>query len=769
MEIRSSEYASSSERPKLTVTYLSTNLPPAQPVLVAPLDGATNVSTPPELSVTVTDPEADTMDVTFYGRPAGETAGEDFTIIALPDTQFYSQSYPSIFTSQTTWIKDQKTAQNIIFVVNEGDITNADDTTQWGNADTAIDILDTWDVPYSMIPGNHDGLTNFNNYFGSSRYTGKTYYQGHYSSGNENNYSFFTASGMDFMVIGLQYSPTAAVLDWADALLKANTDRRAIVLTHSLLNTDTSWTDSGAIYDALKDNPNLGLMLCGHNHGEAKRTDTYNGSTIHSLLADYQGYSNGGNGYLRILKFLPANDTIEVTTYSPTVPGFETDAGSQFSLDYAMDVPAAFQVIGTVNDVASGSVASLPWDGLADNTEYDWYAVANDGIANTTSSIWSFTTENAAVNQPPVVTGIPDQTIAEGASFATINLDDYVSDIDNTDAEMVWSYSGNTSLTVSIVDRVATIGIPGADWNGAETITFRATDPGALFDDDAAAFTVTAVNDAPLITESDPQPVNMSKNGLPLGFALTLNATDVEGDTLTWSISNPASHGAAAASGTGASKAIDYSPTLNYIGADTFVVQVSDGNGGLDTLTVNVTILDRHSIDLLAGWNLVSFNMHPANTAIVDVLASIAGNYSLVYAWDSATQTWLKYDPNAEFGNTLDTLDETVGVWIQMNAAGTLHIVGNAPGISDIDLKTGWNLVAYPSAVSLPLPGALTDHGVTNFSMVLASHASDTSDPWKLYDSSAPPYASDLNEMTPGWGYWIYVLADSTWTIPYTP
>ena len=99
----------------------------------------------------------------------------------------------------------------------------------------------------------------------------------------------------------------------------------------------------------------------------------------------------------------------------------------------------------------------------------------------------------------PVVTNIPDQTIAEGAGFTTINLDDYVSDVDNTDAEMTWTATGTTSLSVTIVDRVATITTPDADWNGSETITFRATDPGALWDEDAATFTVTAVNDAPVL------------------------------------------------------------------------------------------------------------------------------------------------------------------------------------------------------------------------------------------------------------------------------
>ena len=92
-----------------------------------------------------------------------------------------------------------------------------------------------------------------------------------------------------------------------------------------------------------------------------------------------------------------------------------------------------------------------------------------------------------------MVTDIPDQTIAEGSTFTTISLDNYVSDVDNTDAEMTWSYSGNTNLTVSIVSRVATITTPSADWSGAETITFTATDSGSLWDDDGATFTVTAV------------------------------------------------------------------------------------------------------------------------------------------------------------------------------------------------------------------------------------------------------------------------------------
>ncbi len=95
---------------------------------------------------------------------------------------------------------------------------------------------------------------------------------------------------------------------------------------------------------------------------------------------------------------------------------------------------------------------------------------------------------------PPVVGDIPDETISEGGSFATISLDGYVADFESADADIVWTYSTLTNLTVSIdVNRIATIGVVDGDWNGTESITFIATDPGSLTDNDAATFIVTAM------------------------------------------------------------------------------------------------------------------------------------------------------------------------------------------------------------------------------------------------------------------------------------
>ncbi|MEJ5200980.1 MAG: DNRLRE domain-containing protein [Anaerolineales bacterium] len=379
------------------------NAPPNQPVLVQPADAATNVSIPPTLEVTVSDndPE-DTLDVSFYGREKGEAGpitGEDFTLVVIPDTQNMSQSYPAVFTSMTQWIVDNKTSSNIVFVTHVGDIVNTStSTTQWQNADAAMDLLDAASIPYSVGPGNHDLYGSYSTYFGTSRFSGKSWYGGSYDSSNYNNYSLFSASGMDFILINLQYSASSDILNWADGLLKTYSNRRGIVVQHDILNTDDTWNNQ-TTYNALKDNPNLFLMLCGHMHstndGAAYRQETGDdGHTIHIMMADYQDYPNGGNGYMRILRFSPSNDTIYATTYSPYVNTFITSSPDQMNMAYDMiyQTPVPYSLIGTVENVANGANASVSWTGLSENTEYEWYATVSDDIDTVTGVTWSFTT-----------------------------------------------------------------------------------------------------------------------------------------------------------------------------------------------------------------------------------------------------------------------------------------------------------------------------------------------------------------------------------------
>jgi hypothetical protein len=120
-------------------------------------------------------------------------------------------------------------------------------------------------------------------------------------------------------------------------------------------------------------------------------------------------------------------------------------------------------------------------------------------------------------NSAPNVSDIPNQSKAEGTAFSSINLDNYVSDNETADASITWSYTPASPqyVNISISNRVATITPKDANWNGSETITFVANDNGYVvaglrkFDSDPVTFTITAVNDPPVILS---QAVSLSVN-----------------------------------------------------------------------------------------------------------------------------------------------------------------------------------------------------------------------------------------------------------------
>ena len=441
---------------------------PVQPVLVSPADNATSISTSPVLQVTASDPDAGSLTVSFYGRRVDTSACSDFTLAVIPDTQNEVMFSPSMHYAQTQWLAAQKSAQNIVFATGVGDMVNWPFSGQYSVADTAYDYLDAGNVAYSVGPGNHDlydGGSLYESYFGVSRFSGKSWYGGHYGSNNQSNYSLFSASGMDFILINLQYNAGSAVLDWADGLLQAYPTRRGIVEQHDILDFDNSWTNQ-APYMALKDRPNLFLMLSGHNYaandGAAYRAEPGDdGHTIHIVMQDYQEFSSG-NGWLRLYRFSPANDVIAMTTYSPYTGGSITTDPDQKTLAYDMACGGAFSLIGTVTGMASGSTAAMVWPSLVASTEYEWYATASDGTSTMTSPIWSFTTGN------PVPT--PTAPAAPSGLITTAVLKNRISLAwnDNAANETGFRIERCTGVDCSDFAQIATVGANVASYSNTK-------------------------------------------------------------------------------------------------------------------------------------------------------------------------------------------------------------------------------------------------------------------------------------------------------------
>ncbi|MGK0187362.1 MAG: hypothetical protein ACI9R3_003149 [Verrucomicrobiales bacterium] len=260
-----------------------------------------------------------------------QAEAEAFSIVILPDTQKYTIGgrHGDVFAGQTKWIVDNADTLNLKFVIHEGDVVETpDDETQWKLADEVFKTLDG-KVPYTISVGNHDmdvekrDKSQFNRYFPASRFDRQPGYGGHMESLPANRYHMLDAGGMRFLILSLEYQPPTAVLEWANQVVADYPDTRVIVNTHSFLNVNDRNDTGKNIWDSfVRKHTNIFLVVSGHLSVGRRADKGDHGNLVHQVLANYQGHRRGGNGWLRVLRFLPDEDRIEVSTFSTVLQRF---------------------------------------------------------------------------------------------------------------------------------------------------------------------------------------------------------------------------------------------------------------------------------------------------------------------------------------------------------------------------------------------------------------------------------------------------------------
>lgn len=287
---------------------------------------------------------------------------QPFALVVLPDTQYYTAGLfggrPDIFTVQTRWIVAHRDELNIVYVLHEGDVTDGNTQPEWDRAKVSVGVLDGV-VPYAIAVGNHDGLMTsrnrtdlFNAAFPLSQFQGWPTYGGVFESNRMDNcYHLFSAGGIDWLVLVLEFGPRNAVLDWANQVVAAHPDRRVILLTHAHVDHDNTlmggtpgqlWiptaygreNDGLDVWDKLlRIHTNSALVFNGHDLGNGTGRVvglTDGGTPVFQMLANYQTMSFGGGGRLRLVQFYPDEDRMTVKTYSPFLDAWQTNSDQQF-------------------------------------------------------------------------------------------------------------------------------------------------------------------------------------------------------------------------------------------------------------------------------------------------------------------------------------------------------------------------------------------------------------------------------------------------------
>ncbi len=347
-----------------------------------------------------------------------------------------------------------------------------------------------------------------------------------------------------------------------------------------------------------------------------------NPTTIFTLDGTTSDQANNGRNFRLVLTDVPASITAH--TPAPVVYSVIVKLTQQITKPSGT-VDDAFQLraqddgtavwAGPINLVGTSSLSELTWDissarawTVADlnKLEIKLTTLANGAVDGT----WKVDQlrVDVGLNSNPVVvgqTGGSALALNEDTS-ATGNLATGSSDADG-DARTFAVVSGpaHGALThgAGLAGIDTTTGdfvyTPNADYNGADSFTFRATDgsPGQGTSNTATiAFSIAPVNDNPTLA-ADSFTVNEDTVATSFDVLANDSPSPDTGETLTIVTVADSPHGTTSIS----SGHILYTPDANFFGTDSFSYDVSDGNGGSATATVTVTVVDVPDAPILGG------------------------------------------------------------------------------------------------------------------------------------------------------------------------
>ena len=284
-----------------------------------------------------------------------------YSFCVVGDTQILARYYPDSFHSIYDWILENRYSKKIEYVFGLGDITDANTSAEWALASGQISRLNGV-VPYSLVRGNHDGSGPFNQFFNNYAYTSQ--FNGFYEAGKiDNSWRTFSVCGINYLLLGLDYGPSDAVLAWAGSIIEAHPNHRVIITTHSYLFRDGTTLDMTDVYppnpsgsnngksnngDQMWDKlvskySNIFLVISGHDPSDnIVVTQSYgdNGNLVTQMLIDPQEIdrSQNGVGLVAMLYFSHDGRTVSIEYFSTIRNKFYRDS-NQMTISLPAFVP----------------------------------------------------------------------------------------------------------------------------------------------------------------------------------------------------------------------------------------------------------------------------------------------------------------------------------------------------------------------------------------------------------------------------------------------
>ncbi|HUL51336.1 MAG TPA: tandem-95 repeat protein, partial [Candidatus Nitrosotalea sp.] len=367
----------------------------------------------------------------------------------------------------------------------------------------------------------------------------------------------------------------------------------------------------------------------------------------------------------------------------------------------------------------------------------------SDGQATVTTN---FVLTVVAVNDPPTISNIPDQTINKGTSTGPISF--MVGDIETAPGSLALSQTSSNSVLVptsnivfggSGANRTVTV-TPTANQTGTTKITITVSD-GQATATTSFVVTVNAVNTPPTITTIANQTISEDTSTAPISFTVGDAETSPGSLTLSQSSSNttlvPANN--IVFGGSGSNRTVTVTPGANQSGTTTISISVSDGQATVSTsfvLTV-VAVNDAPTISSIPNQTInqdtsagpISFTIGDAETPASSLTLTKASSNSglvpfnnIVFGGSGSNRT-VTVTPAAGLSGTA-TISISVGdgqIATTTNFLVTVLPVNHPPTITGIADQT----IGADSSTA-PLTFTIGDVETPAASLILSLNSSDT-------------------------------------------
>ena len=460
----------------------------------------------------------------------------------------------------------------------------------------------------------------------------------------------------------------------------------------------------------------------------------WNGSSLITAIVSDGVYSDSTNFTLTVN---PVNDAPTIAAITDTT--FNEDDSlsivlSSTDIDGDNVTNFAFTDTNAVQVTIQGSflmiTADENWNGLSEIT-----AVVSDGEYSDSTD---FTLTVNPINDAPVLAIIGDQSSDEDTAKVII-----LSATDVEGDDLTYSASSAEANVTVVVSNDTLILTPVDNWNGTADITVTVTDDGTgtLTNSETFTLTVNPINDNPVLTNIGAQTVNEDT-----AKVVTLSATDIENDNLTFTASSAESNITATVS----NDTLTLTPDENWNGTGNITVFVNDGFLS-DSTSFVLTVTPVNDAPVVNDMNVEI--EEDGTIEIIFSGSDIDGDdltFAVVDAPTNGTYDGTTYTPNADYnGNdsftykandgTVDSELATVTITVtsvndepvltfigdqNMNEDGSLAITLSATDVDNANLVFGASsdnadVLATIDADTLTLTASLDYNGTAQITVTV--------------------------------------------------